>query len=65
MEVTINATDSDLQDWEWVVEGKGYRAWLISGGNLEPADRVDSNCPRRMTVATQKKMEKLLSAPRQ
>jgi hypothetical protein len=36
VEVTIAATASDLQDWEWLVEGKGYRAWLIPAATLNP-----------------------------
>ena len=36
VEVTINATEGDLQDWKWVVEGEGYRAWLIPAATLNP-----------------------------
>ena len=36
VEVTINATESDLQDWVWAVEGQGYRAWLIPAATLNP-----------------------------
>ena len=36
LKITIAATASDLQDWEWAVEGKGYRAWLIPAAILNP-----------------------------
>jgi hypothetical protein len=36
LEVTIAATESDIQDWEWVEEDKGYREWQIPATILNP-----------------------------
>ena len=40
--VTLDCTEADIHDWEWIEEGKGYREWLI------PADFVNA----RSTIKT-------------
>jgi hypothetical protein len=29
LQISLNATTAELDWWEWVEEGKGYREWLI------------------------------------
>jgi hypothetical protein len=36
LEVRLSAEESDIADYEWIEEGKGYREWLIPSEILRP-----------------------------
>lgn len=39
LELTIDATESDLADYEWIEEDKTYREWLVPAAVLNPRIR--------------------------